>query len=110
MKKNKQQNTFEPDFEGQGIIDFAPTRKRCRQGKTVRKRTLFGICLALIAATGLIATTITVSITNATAQPAFTTANAIAAKQDAGVGTIAAIAVMIIAAGALATFSNRKSA
>ena len=110
MKKNKTTSNFDSEFDNQGIIDFAPTRKKSRKEKASRKITLMGICLALVAASGFIATTITFGLTHASAHPVFTTANAIAAKQDSEVGSIAAIAVLIIAASALATFSNKKKA
>ena len=110
MNKNNKITNFDSEFENQGIIDFAPTRKKCRKGKATRKRTLLGICLALVAASGFIVTTISFSLSHASAHPVFTTANAIAAKQDSEVGSIAAVAVLMIAAIALVTFSSRKNA
>lgn len=108
-KTTLDQNTLDREFRDQGIVDFAPTRARAKQGKELRKRTLVGICLALTAATGFIAATISISSTHAAAQPVFTIANAVSAKHDAGVGSIAAITLMVVAASAYGVFTRRSA-
>lgn len=79
-----------------------------KKGKEDRKRALIVLSCALTIAVGAIALVIGTSASEAANLPIFTAANALSAKQDAGVAGIATASLAIIAFGALALFSSKK--
>ena len=94
-----------------GIPTALPATPSCAElqvGKAYRKRTLAALSLALLLALCCIALIIGSSTSQAAVMPAFTPANALAAKQSAGVASMATASLAIIAFGALAVFSTRK--
>ena len=90
------------------IIKATPSHAQLKAGKNRRKQTLAIISFALIVALVCIALVIGTSASQAAGLPVFTAANALAAKQDAGIAGMATASLTIIAFAALAIFSTKR--
>jgi len=90
------------------LINATPTPDNMTKGKADRKLALIAMSFVLVAAVGTIALIIGSGTAQAANLPVFTAANALSAKQDAGVGGIAIASLAIAAFGALALFSGKK--
>jgi len=91
------------------LVNTTPNPEKMNKRKSHRKFALATVSFALIAAVGCIALVIDSSTAEAAASlPVFTAANALSAKQDAGVAGIATASVVFAAVAALAVFSAKK--
>lgn len=90
------------------LVNTTPNPEKMSQRKSHRKFALATVSFALIAAVGCIALVIGSSTAEAAHLPVFTAANALSAKQDAGVAGIATASVVFAAVAALAVFSAKK--
>ena len=91
------------------LMSSSPGTGPFRKSKADRKRTLVAISCGLAVALGAIVIVIgSSSAEAATNLPTFTVANALAAKQDAGVAGVATASLAFIAVGALAFFSRKR--
>ena len=87
---------------------FRSNPEKMNKRKSHRKFALATVSFALIAAVGCIALVIGSNTVEAANLPVFTAANALSAKQDAGVAGIATASVVFAAVAALAVFSAKK--
>lgn len=100
--------SYKTEGEHGDLVSSAVSRAIMKAGQSGRKRTLATLSIALIVAVGCIFMVIGTSSAEASSLPMFTTANALAAKQDTGVAGVATASVIFAAIGALTLFSSKR--
>jgi len=98
LKNNRQIN----------VVRAMPNPADLNSSRAGNKPVMLALTFALTIALGLVVMVIGTSIVEASSLPTFTVANALSAKQDNGIASVATVSVTLIAFAALALVSKKS--